>query len=88
MEIHLSDLMKSFSGNADVLLEMDGSEFLRASLKGKDITIEVKDPLKAMEMGLHKMMEGKKSGKAGIRGMLKSMGFRIKLKYSIFEVEI
>ena len=87
MELRLADVIKSLSGNAEMTLSLDGSDFLVVHAKGKEMTIEVKDPLKAMEMGLHKFLEGKKSG-SGLKQLLKDLGFRIKVKYSIFELEI
>ncbi|MBI4020337.1 MAG: hypothetical protein HY367_03310 [Candidatus Aenigmarchaeota archaeon] len=89
MEIILPDILKSLSGNAEVTLSVDNSSLLEVHINGKEITIEVKDALKAMEMGLQSLIGGeKKKGEKGIRESLKAMGFRIKVKYSIFEIEV
>ena len=87
--MNVMEFLKSLSGKATMTLLVDGSTIAKVNLKDKDITVEVKDPVKAMEMGFHKLLNSRKEDeKKSVRKALKLLGFRIKLKYSIFEMEV
>ena len=58
-------------------------------LRGRDIVVEIRDPLAAMELGIRHFVSGKR-GRLGpfLLRKLRALGFRIKLKYKFIEFEV
>ncbi|HLD41922.1 MAG TPA: hypothetical protein VJB06_02715 [archaeon] len=79
-----SELLKNVSGKASASINISGKEVLAVSLDGKEITIDVKDPFAVLDFGLDRL----KTGKSGTVQKLKDSGFKIKLKYKMFKVEL
>ena len=58
-------------------------------LRGRDIVIEICDPLAAMELGIRHFVSGKR-GRLGpfLLRKLRALGFRMKVRYKLIEFEV
>jgi hypothetical protein len=53
----------------------------------KEIVAEIKNPVLAVELGLHGLAKSKGSGSYVIK-KIKAAGYRVKVKYKMFEIEL
>ena len=83
----LSDILKSLSGQGEATVSVNNKPLLAVSLKDKELKIDVKDPFAIVEMGFGgKLLKG--GGKSEKVKKLKDAGFKIKVKYKLFEFEL
>ncbi|MBI4163443.1 MAG: hypothetical protein HY512_01155 [Candidatus Aenigmarchaeota archaeon] len=88
IDLKLSEILKTLSGKGDLTISADGKPLLFVSLNGKEIKVDVKDAFALVQMGIAGDIlkgGGKKSEKLQ---KLKDAGFKIKIKYKLFEFEI
>ena len=55
--------------------------------KNKTILVDIKNPMAAIDMGLLDLLKGKIKGSGSLK-KLKDAGFKIKVKYKLFEFEL
>jgi len=82
----ISDILKTTEGKASLSIKTKDKEILEVSIKGKEITVDVKDPFAVLDLGVESFL--KKKGESGTMKKLKDSGFKIKLKYKMFKVEL
>ncbi|MBI4173299.1 MAG: hypothetical protein HY519_01120 [Candidatus Aenigmarchaeota archaeon] len=80
-EILLQGLLK---GKAGLFIEVQGKQAAEIKLDGKAITVDVKNPLLAMEALLEQMGQGNAKS---VLGLLKKSGYQVKVKYGILEFD-
>ena len=58
-------------------------------LRGRDVVVEIRDPLAIMELGIRHFVSGKK-GRLGpfLLRKLRALGFRMKVRYKFIEFEV
>ena len=81
-----SELLKNVSGKATLSININGKEAFDVLVDEKEITVDVKDPFALLEFGLGEIM--KKKGKSRTVQKLKDAGFKVKVKYKLFKVEL
>ena len=87
IDFKLSDILKTLSGSCEANISIDGKPLLSIELKDKELKIDVKDPFAIVEMGLAGNLL-KRGGKSEKVQKLKDAGFKIKVKYKLFEFEL
>ena len=88
MDSSKKKLMENFFKKANIVVMVDKSPAIDISYKKGAIIIDVKDPLLLMGLGLDMNMFKKDDKNSVIRKAIKDMGFKIKLKYKFFEIEV
>ena len=68
-------------GKAGLFVEVSGKQAVEIRLEGKEIVLDVKSPVLAMEAFLDQ------AGK-GMLDTVKKLGYRIKVKYHVLEFEL
>ena len=83
------ELIKKFFEKANVIVEIDGKPSVDIRLQKDTIVIDVKHPLALMGLGLDLDMLKRDKGKDSvIRKTIKDLGYKIKLKYKFFEIDL
>ena len=75
------------SGKAHLLITISKKEVFEITVKEKEITIDIKNPLLAMESLISQYLKGGGSGKEKLE-MIKKFGFKVKVKYKFLEFEL
>jgi len=89
MDPKKQELLEKFFSKANVIVEVDGKPSVEINFKEKTIIIDIKNPLALMGLGLDMDMLKKDKGKDSvIRKMIKDLGYKIKLKYKFFEIDL
>jgi len=83
----LKDMLEVFQGRVRLHLKLDGKPAADLVLTPREIIIDVKNPLLALEFGLKNIGKENPINSYIIR-MAKAAGYRIKVKYKIFEIEL
>lgn len=65
-------------------LSIDKKNVLEVSTEGKEILIEIKDPMIAIDLGLLYLLKCE----GNTRKRLKDKGFKIRVKYKVFDFEL
>lgn len=87
LDFKLSEILKSLSGSGEANISINGKPLLSITLKNKEMKVDVKDPFAIVEMGLAgNLLKG--GGKSEKVKKLKDAGFKIKIKYKLFEFEL
>ena len=81
-----SDVLKNVGGKATLSIKAKNKEILEVSVEGKEITVDVKDPFAVLDLGVEEIL--KKKGDSRTIKKLKDSGFKIKLKYKMFKVDL
>ena len=83
----ISEYLSTLKGEVDFTFEMDKKEILSVKIKDKDVLVGIKNPMAAIDMGLLDLLKGKIKGSGSMKN-LKDAGFKIKVKYKLFEFEL
>ena len=88
----MTDILKRIDKRISIMVLIDDKALVEVSVEKKEITVEVKNPLMAIEYGLKKFFESRKlkekSGTSKILKMVKEKGYKIKVKYGVFEFDV
>ena len=83
------ELIENFLKKANILINIGNSPAIEIAYKKGEIVIDVKNPMLLMELGIDFDFLKKSDKKESvIRKCLKELGFRIKLRYKFFQVEL
>ncbi len=88
MEPSRKEMIEKFFRRANIVVNIDKSPVAEVSCKKGVLLIDVKNPLLLMSLGLDMDFLKKREKKSVIRKAVREMGFRIKLRYKLFEVEL
>jgi hypothetical protein len=85
----LTRLLEMVTGKARFYLTIGGKPAVEIILhdEKKEIVAEIKNPVLAVELGLHELAAGSKSG-GYLLEKIKAAGYKVKVKYKIFEIEL
>jgi hypothetical protein len=82
-------LIEKFFRKANVAIMIDKTPAVEISYRKGEFIIDVKNPLLLMGLGIDlDMFKKKDDQKSVIRKAIKEMGFKIKLRYKFFEIEL
>jgi hypothetical protein len=88
----MTDILKRIDKRISIMVLIDEKPLVEVHVEKKEITVEVKNPILAIEYGLKKFFESRKLKEKGntskILKMIKDKGYRIKIKYGVFEFDI
>jgi len=82
----LSSILENLVGDVHFYVEVGNKPAAEIKLIGKEILVEIKNPLLAAEAGLKQFTS--KSGSSVSLEKLKKMGYKIKIKYGPLEVDL
>jgi hypothetical protein len=82
----LEGILETVFGKVHFMVFVGESPALEVNMHDKEITVEIKNPVLAMEMGLEGL--AKKNSMGSTMKKLKAMGYTIKIKYKIFELDL
>ena len=82
----ISSILNNLEGKCSLDVSVDGKEVVSVSMENKNITVDVKDVKTAIQVGMDSLV--KKDKKSSTLKKLKEKGFKIKLKYKLFEVDV
>ncbi len=89
MDKERKDFLEKFFKKASVVVMIDKSPSVEVTFSKGVFTINVKNPLALMGLGLDlDMLKSKDNKKSVIRKAIKDMGFKIKLRYKFFEIDL
>ena len=58
------------------------------SMKGKNIIIDIKNPLIALEFGIEQILKGEEQLDKQLLHRVKGMGYTIRIRYKMLEVDL
>lgn len=83
----MKNILEMIKGKFHFYLYVGDSPAVEIILKNKEIIAEIMNPLLAVELGLKQLGKGP-SINSYILKQLKAAGFKVILKYKMFEIEI
>jgi hypothetical protein len=83
----ITDILEIIEGRVHFVVFVGKLPAAEIELKDKEIIVEIKNPLLAMELGIKEFLE-KRDKDLGLFKKIKKMGYKIRIKYSVFEFEI
>ncbi|MBN1896403.1 MAG: hypothetical protein JW789_01600 [Candidatus Aenigmarchaeota archaeon] len=83
----ITDILEVFDGRLRFHLFLDGKPAVDIVIHAGEVVAEIKSPLLALEMGIQHI--GKESKiNSYVLEMIKKAGWKVKVKYKIFELEL
>jgi hypothetical protein len=86
MEI-ISEIMKTIAGRMHFMVFLGNKPAADIEINDKEITVTIKNPVAALELGIEEFFSGK-SGVSDMFQRIKKMGYNIRIKYKIIEVNL
>lgn len=85
----LTRLLEMVTGKASFYLTIGGKPAVEILFhdEKKEIIAQIKNPVLAVELGLHELAAGGRGG-SYILEKIKAAGYKVKVKYKIFEIEL
>jgi hypothetical protein len=85
----LESILESIFGKVHFMVLVGNKPAIEIRLEDKEILVDIKNPVLAIELGLEEIV-GRREGESpdSLMKKLKSMGYRIKIKYKFLELEI
>lgn len=82
----ISQILEKICGRVHFLVFVDGNPAAEVELKDKEIFVEIKNPILAIEFGLEEFFSS--GGKTNAFKKIKDLGYKIRIKYRMFEVKL
>ena len=83
----ITDILEVFQGRLRFHLFLDGKPAIDMVITPGVVVLEIKNPILALEMGLQQI-SNKKDMNSYVLNMVKAAGYKVKVKYKIFEIEL
>ena len=83
----ITDILEVFKGRLRFHMFLEGKPAVDIVLQAGEVVIDIKNPILALEMGMHHMGEKSKTN-SYVLDMIKKAGWKVKVKYKIFEMEL
>jgi hypothetical protein len=83
----IKNILEMIQGKVHFYLFVGGSPAIEIILHDKEIIADIKNPILALELGLHQL-GGKKQFSSSILDKVKEAGYKVKVRYKIFEIEL
>ncbi|MCK4496891.1 MAG: hypothetical protein KAU24_01755 [Candidatus Aenigmarchaeota archaeon] len=85
----LESILETIFGRVHFMILVGNKPAIEVKLHDREIIIDVKNPVLAIELGLEEFFgDVKNKSRGSLRKKLKSMGYTIKVKYKIFELDL
>lgn len=84
---NVKDMFGLLSGKVHFYLSVGGTPAVEIILREKEIIAEIKNPILALELGIQQLATRRKKD-SYILNKLKASGYKIKIKYKVFELEV
>ena len=82
----IADILRSIVGRVHFMVYLGKFPAAEIELKDKEILIHIKNPLLALELGIEEMLSKKVD--ISVLDSIKEMGYKVKIKYKILEIEL
>ena len=83
----LSDILMGIRGRIHFYIALDNKPAEEITLHDKEITAEIKNPLLALEIGFEELLSRERKDASTLK-RIKSMGYKVKLKYKLLEFDL
>jgi len=83
-----AEIFKTIAGRAHFMIYMGKHPAAEIEVNGKEILVKIVNPVAAMELGIEEFISKKGLSDLEIIRKIKESGYRIKIKYSMLEMEI
>jgi hypothetical protein len=83
----LAKILEGIGGRARLVVFIGRKPAFEIAINNKEIIIDVKNPILALDFGIQELFKGKKPDKK-ILNELKKLGYTIKIKYKVFKLEL
>lgn len=87
MSFLLHRILEKLFGKVHIYIFVGERKAAELILEDKTVTVDIKNPILAVEAAIEEMARKKRLGSAKLKD-LKSMGYKVKIKYKVFEVEL
>jgi dimeric dUTPase (all-alpha-NTP-PPase superfamily) len=85
----LKSILEGFSGDVHFFISFGEKPAAEVKLKDKEIILEIKNPILAAEVAIEELIQKrKKSNLLKYMEKLKDLGYKVKIKYKLLEVEL
>ncbi len=84
----LADIFSDIVGHAHFMVFMGKHAAAEIKLEGKTIIVDIKNPIIALEFGIEQILKGEEEIDAQLMERVKSMGYKIKMKYKTLEITL
>ncbi len=82
----IAEILRSIVGRAHFMVFLGKYPAAEIELKDKEIDIQIKNPVLAVELGIEELLS--KNVDISFLKKIKEMGYKIRIKYKILEVEL
>ena len=83
----LASILETVGGKVHFMVLIDRKPALELFLKDKELIVEIKNPVLAIDFGIQELFGGGKS-KRNIFRQIKKLGYKVKIKYKMLELDI
>ncbi|MBN2330916.1 MAG: hypothetical protein JXC85_03805 [Candidatus Aenigmarchaeota archaeon] len=83
----MTNILEMMQGKVHFYLFVGGSPAIEIKIHNKEIIAEIKNPLLALELGIHQLATNRKSD-SYILKQAKKAGYKVRVKYKMLEIEL
>ncbi|MCD6590481.1 MAG: hypothetical protein J7K72_00745 [Candidatus Aenigmarchaeota archaeon] len=83
-----TDILTSLVGRLHFMVFLGKSPAAEIKIEGKTIVIDIIHPIVAIELGIKEFLNGEGPYEVGVIETLKRMGYKLKIKYKMLELNI
>lgn len=86
----LQNILETLWGKAHFMVMVGNKPAIELILEDKEIIIDIKNPILAIELGIEEFLENHRKGKVDISILdsIKKIGYKIKIKYKFLEFDL
>lgn len=84
----LADIFKTIVGRAHFMIYMGKSPAAEIELNGRLVLVDIVNPIAAVELGIEEFLSRKGTQDIEVIRKIKEAGYRIRVKYKTFEMEL
>ncbi len=84
----LGEIFRSIVGRVHFMIYLGKAPAAEIEIKDKNIVVNIIHPLIALELGIEELMSKKGNYDISILKKIEKAGYRIKIKYKMFEMEL
>jgi len=83
----MARFLEGLGGKARFMVLIGKKPAIELFIKNKDIIVEIKNPVLAIDFGLQELLKEKRLDSTVIND-IKKLGYNIKIKYKMFELDL
>ena len=84
----LENILKTLYGRVHFIVYIGDSPAFELKLKEKEIIVEILNPVLAIEFGIEEFIKNRGKINSRLLETVRKLGYRIKIKYKMFSIEI